>query len=222
MSSRNINLTLQHAQTSLEKSQHHYRPLQRNDAIRILTLDVGQQSDPLVGTLEAVPIDSAGDYEALSYVWTDPGPSNSAYYILICDGDGKNGLLALRGGSVFAALQRLRSPDRPRRIWADQCCINQDDQVERSQQVQFMNRIYQNAAHVLVWLGLDTMQEAVSAFGLVHELNNALSSHPEDNTPHHPDTVDLERHVRNNQKALKALTNRPWVGFHKGTPTSAA
>jgi hypothetical protein len=215
MRSRNSPLTPQLAQTSMERAQHQYQPLENNDTIRILILDPGQQGDPLTGTLEAVPIDSAGRYEALSYVWADPGPPNSAYNILIHDNDDNEGLLVLRGGSIFAALRQLRLPDQPRRIWADQCCIDQDDQVERSQQVQFMNRIYRDAAHVLVWLGLDTKKEAVSAFSLVRELDDTLRSHSVDGISHNPNTVDLERHVRDNQKALQALTDRAWVSFPK-------
>src|SRR5947207_1329570 len=124
----------------MEKAQHQYQPFQNNDTVRILTLDPGQQGDPLTGMLEAVPIDSAGSYETVSYVWGDPRPSNSAYDILISDGDANEGLLVLRGGSISAALRQLRLPDRPRRISAHQCCINQDDLVEGSQQVHCMNR----------------------------------------------------------------------------------
>lgn len=221
MCSENSPLTPQLAQASMEKAQYQYQPLQNNDTIRILTLDPGQQGDPLAGTLEVVPIDSVGNYEVLSYVWADPGPPNSAYDILIRDGDDNKGLLVLRGGSIFAALRQLRLPDQPRRIWADQCCINQDDPVERSQQVQFMNRIYRDAAHVLVWLGLDTKKEAVSAFGLVHELDEALRSHLIDDISRNADTVDLERHIKENQNALQALTDRTWVSFYKDTTTSA-
>jgi hypothetical protein len=214
-------LTPQLAQTSMERAQHQYQPLENNNTIRILTLDPGQQGDPLIGTLEAVPIDSAGSYEAVSYVWEDQRPPSSAYDILIRDGDGNEGLLVLRTGSIFAALRQLRLPDQPRRIWADQCCIDQDNQVERSQQVQFMNRIYRDAAHVLVWLGLDTKKEAVSAFGLIHELDRALKSRSVDGISRDPDTVNLERHVRENRRALQALTDRPWVSFYKDTAHSA-
>ncbi|CZR59900.1 related to heterokaryon incompatibility protein het-6 [Phialocephala subalpina] len=198
----------------MEESQYQYQPLQNNDSIRILTLDPGQQSDPLMGTLETIRIDSTGRFEALSYVWADPGPPDSAYEILIRNGDEKGGLLMLRGGSIFAAMCRVRLPDRPRRIWADQCCINQDDPVERSQQLPFMNRIYRDAACVLVWLGLDTKKEAELAFGLIHELNEALGSQPVDGISPDLDTVDLEKHVMVNQKALQALTDRPW--FKRG------
>ena len=195
--------------------------MQSNNTIRILTLDPRQHGDPLTGTLEAVPIDSAGSYEALSYVWADPGPPNSVYDIVIRDSDSNGRLPVLRGGSIFAALRQLRFPDRPRRIWADQCCINQDDPVERSEQVHFMIRIYRDAAHVLAWLGLDPEKKAVPAFGLVHELDEAFKSRLIDGIFYEQDGVDLERHVRENHQALQALTERTWVSICKDTTTSA-
>ncbi|KAI1162159.1 heterokaryon incompatibility protein-domain-containing protein [Nemania serpens] len=172
------------------------------------------KDEPLTGVLEVVAIDSAGSYEAVSYVWADPGPPNTAYSILIRTRDNHGGLLMLRGGSIFASLCKLRLPDRHRRLWADQCCINQDDPVERSQQLHFMNRIYRDAAHVLVWLGLDTKNEAAPAFHLVHELDQALTGYSMGDMPPDPDIVDLERHISKNREALQALTNRSW--FKRG------
>lgn len=196
----------------MEKVSYQYQPLQDGDTIRILTIEPGQKNDLLRGKLEAVTIDSAGNYEAISYVW---GPPESAYDITICDSDDNERLLALRGESIFAILSRLRLADQPRRIWADQCCINQNDPVERSKQVQFMNRIYRDATRVLVWLGLDNEGEAISAFGLVRELDEALKSRPTDCSSRVSSSVDLERHIGENQKTLHALTNREWVRFYK-------
>jgi hypothetical protein len=56
----------------MRKAQYQYEPLGKNGTIRILTLDAGKQGDSLKGELEAVPIDSVGSYEALSYVWVEP------------------------------------------------------------------------------------------------------------------------------------------------------
>lgn len=206
-------LALEIARNWMERALHRYRPLQENDTIRILELDPGQHDDPLTGSLETVPVDSAGKYEAVSYVWAEPGPPDTSYEILLRDGDGNEGLLELKGGAVFAVLRHLRLPDRPRRIWADQCCINQGDRVERGQQVQFMNKIYRDAVHVLVWLGLDTKNEAAAAFNLVYELDKALGGSKVGGASRQPDTAVLERHVRENQKALQALTDRPWVSL---------
>ncbi|KAK4235440.1 heterokaryon incompatibility protein 6,OR allele [Achaetomium macrosporum] len=144
---------------------------------------------------------------------------NSAYEILIRNGNDDEEPLVLRGGSMIAALRRLRFWDRPRRIWADQCCINQDDPVERSKQVQSMNRICRDAAHILVWLGLDPEKQAASAFGLVRELDEILRSHCSADSPSPVRNVsELETYLRENQKALQALTNRAW---EIGTSTPA-
>lgn len=121
---QNCRLMLEPTQAFTKKAQYQYQPLQStdNDIIRILTLNPGQLEDPLRGALEAVPIDSAGIYEVVSYVWTDPGPRASTYNIMIRNDDGDEGLLELRGGSIFAALSQSLLTDRPRRIWAEQCC----------------------------------------------------------------------------------------------------
>ncbi|EQB44659.1 hypothetical protein CGLO_16572 [Colletotrichum gloeosporioides Cg-14] len=76
-----------------------------------------------------------------------------------------------------------------------------------------MNTIYRDAAHVLVWLGLDTEKQAAPAFSLVRELDERLKTFIGD-SPHGSDTFDLERSVRQNWKALKALTGRAW--FNRG------
>jgi hypothetical protein len=197
------------------KSQYQYQPLKENNTIRILTLYPGKQGDPLKGELEAVPIDSTGSYEALSYVWGEPGPLKSE--ILIRNGNGDEELLVFRTRSIVSAMRHLRLPDRPRRIWADQCCINQDDLEERSKQVQFMNKLYRNAAHVLVWLGLDTEYQAAAAFRLICELHKSLRSHSEDSPSPASNAPKLQTHIRENHEAIQALTDRTWVsdeGYH--------
>ncbi|OAL43523.1 hypothetical protein IQ07DRAFT_580167 [Pyrenochaeta sp. DS3sAY3a] len=51
------------------------------------------------------------------------------------------------------ALRHLRYPDKPRTLWVDAISINQDDLLERSQQVNRMGSIYTYAQRVVVWLG---------------------------------------------------------------------
>jgi hypothetical protein len=50
------------------------------------------------------------------------------------------------------ALTYIRHADRPRVVWADSLCINQDDLEEKSAQVMRMGSIY-SQAHVISWLG---------------------------------------------------------------------
>lgn len=40
-------------------------------------------------------------------------------------------------------------------VWIDALCINQEDVLERSHQVSIMDKIYERAGYVLVWLGED-------------------------------------------------------------------
>lgn len=54
--------------------------------------------------------------------------------------------------SLLDALRTFRRPDRLRILWADAICINQQDLEERSQQVQFMTRVFSEAKRVLIWL----------------------------------------------------------------------
>jgi len=147
-----------------------YTPLPTGPYIRILKLNQGQQSDPLSGDLQLRHIDETGSYEPLSYVW---GSSTRCSEFICC---GRN--IALTP-NLQDALCRLRRWDRPRYLWVDQLCINQDDQAERSRQVQYMNTIYNNATHVLVWLGKDPHAVARDAFELVHSLSQTFRN-PED------------------------------------------
>lgn len=67
--------------------------------------------------------------------------------------------------NLHTALKRFRFPDKPRTLWVDAICINQQDVPERNQQVQIMGPIFKNAGCVLVWLG-----EAIDGYGEVFEL----------------------------------------------------
>ncbi|OOF91498.1 hypothetical protein ASPCADRAFT_9426 [Aspergillus carbonarius ITEM 5010] len=48
-------------------------------------------------------------------------------------------------------------------LWVDALCINQDDLMERKEQVTLMSRIYTKATMVLVWLGIEdkSVEDAV-------------------------------------------------------------
>ncbi|KAL8366326.1 hypothetical protein RB595_004883 [Gaeumannomyces hyphopodioides] len=143
-----------------------YQPLP-NETIRILTLRGGNPKDPLTGVLELVTIDDIGAFEPLSYVWGDP---KLTHKIRLPTAE-----LAITA-SLYHALRRLQLPTGPRRVWADQICINQKNEEERSQQVQFMDRIYRGGSSVKVWLGLDEGNLAEEAFGLVRKLAGLLAN----------------------------------------------
>lgn len=55
--------------------------------------------------------------------------------------------------NLHDALLQLRRSSSYDDYWIDAVCINQDDLVERNQQVQMMGRIYSCAKSVTIWLG---------------------------------------------------------------------
>ncbi|KAI9863872.1 MAG: hypothetical protein M1813_003524 [Trichoglossum hirsutum] len=154
-----------------------YRPLQP-DHIRLLCL---LPPDPhykahldkrlIECELVHVPLHSASQYEALSYVW---GPPDRDVTIHIKAGGLQPRTNALRvTNSLFIALWHLRYASQRRHLWIDQICINQDNTLEKNAQVHRMGEIYSRASSTVVWLGpRDDDAE------LLQDMYNQLSSLP--------------------------------------------
>jgi Heterokaryon incompatibility protein (HET) len=117
--------------------------------MRILLVWGGNSKNPF-GELVETTLGSTLPYEAISYVWANSTRSRS---------------LALRGGlslkiteSLYNALRSIRHSkieDGARAVWADGVCINQEDVVERGQQVKLMAEIYHSACRVITYVGED-------------------------------------------------------------------
>ena len=122
-----------------------YKPLIGKEEIRLLRLEPGKTGG-LKGELLHVQLNDNPAYEALSYAW---GPPVKPYEIAL-----PNGILRITK-SLFTGLIRLRRRGKRRLLWIDQLCINQDDNMERNQQVLLMRQIYSSASRVLAWLGED-------------------------------------------------------------------
>ena len=103
-------------------------------------------------------------YEGLSYVWAPAGDEEVAVVVAITTSESLGKILVRR--NLAAALRHLRRPDVSRLMWIDAICINQDDDAERSDQVEKMGRIYRHARNVVVWLGRrgNNSQLALEAF----------------------------------------------------------
>ena len=143
-----------------------YKPLSPQFA-RVLELHAGEISDPLVGTLVAQPIDGE-PYEAVSYVWGGL-PTKT----ILVDGTPvsitanlKRALKAFRSRPRFSTDGHVPGNGR-RRLWLDSVCINQDDTLERSSQVELMGRIFGGASRVLAWLGHDEEGLTSSAMAVI-------------------------------------------------------
>jgi hypothetical protein len=122
-------------------------------------------------------------YEALSYVW---GVSPETVPITI---DGQSFDVKR---NLHSALLRLRNHSMDRILWIDAICINQGNQEEKEDQIQFMARIYSEAECVVVWLGEDA-----------DDSNQALGDIC---TAAEEESMDV---MHNNQKVI-TLLQRPW------------
>ncbi|KAK4445261.1 heterokaryon incompatibility protein-domain-containing protein [Podospora aff. communis PSN243] len=116
----------------------------RNNEIRILTLHLGTRKDPIRCSLHTARLEDDPPYEALSYAWGDPA---------ICCPILLDKRVVQVTSNLESALRRLRYPDHDRELWVDALCINQQDNVEKSHQVNLMSEIYSKAQVGLLWLG---------------------------------------------------------------------
>ena len=144
------------------------------------------------------------DYEALSYVW---GSQENKRIILI------NGRQLSVAANLAEALDHLFDSDRPRKLWVDAICINQNNIQERSNQVEIMTEIYTRARKVVVWLGV----LGITTQDILHRLENPEDD--DDQSPKHlrkwtisgnrimsePSAMDVE-----DTRLLSELAQNPW------------
>ncbi|KAL9610351.1 MAG: hypothetical protein Q9167_004949 [Letrouitia subvulpina] len=123
-----------------------YMPLSRHPySIRLLKLLPSDDSEsPLCCEVFHEDLENDVSYEALSYTW---GDTNETTDVLL------SGRLFPVTVNLNAALRALRLSDKPRALWVDAICINQQDIKEQGKQVSIMWNIYQAADCVVVWLG---------------------------------------------------------------------
>ena len=131
--------------TLAAKNGHFYPARLSKDHIRLVTIDPGQYDDPISCGLNAVSLQSALVFNALSYCW-DPCPCLETIKV-----NGEDGFSI--DEHLLQALRRLRLASTNRCVWIDALCINQADEAEKSQQVAIMRNIYSKSQQTLIWLG---------------------------------------------------------------------
>lgn len=180
-----------------EQEQSFYRPLASSQIFRLLILDpAGRVSDPVSIRLQSVERSTAPAYDAISYVWGDPGHRVT----ILCDGK-PFGITF----NLYWALVRIRHEFYPRVLWADAICINQSDLQERSKQVSFMGSLYSNASKVYLCMG---DAEDGNAFQVQAVINDAKSLRTGGGFPILPSNHPLRNDPR--WYALGRLTTKPW------------
>ena len=125
--------------------------------IRVLILSEGHDDDLVECSMEILSLDNGAAYfDALSYVWGDENDTTTIFVNQLRVAVPKSLAKCLQSLRNYTAshIQVLGQP--PLTIWADAVCINQQDLLERSQQVQMMGDIYSSARNVVIWLGEGT------------------------------------------------------------------
>lgn len=156
-------------------------------------------------------------YEALSYVWGDPAPTQPRIRASqVLDNSHKEQYLTVRE-NLWSALKHLRHADEKRLLWIDAICIDQENATEKSHQVAHMGFIFKQAFRVVIWFG-PAAPETRGCMSMFRRLSSVATydvqkdilafSHPDGSTQPHP-----APHVvftRNDLKALIQTLSCTW------------
>lgn len=185
---------------STKESPFKYSKLSRGQ-IRLLK----PESDDLSGfkwELESVQLlnsdgdDNVGspcDYDALSYVWGEPGEGE---FHITCNGKTLKVSENLYRALPFLARQLKQEGSSPRRIWIDAVCINQLNEAEKPKQIDRMPTIYRHARQVIVWFGpgcgKDDNDAAIALLPLLNQIGTATVNYFMDSHQPRPDFSGTE------------------------------
>ena len=177
------------------RAPYQYTPL--NDdlkEIRLLTLHEGSFKADIRISIHTAPLtpDNIPTYEALSYVW---GSLENQISIQV----GVHTLAVTQ--NLAEALPYLRYRDKPRVLWIDAICVDQQDLKERSRQVRRMADIYRLADRVIVWLG-PCNKDSSYGVRLLEELSSKM-------------TVNW---VHQTMEPMSNGTDRYWADRDEGLP----
>ena len=179
-----------------------YRPLDDGD-VRLIELHPGTGRDPVNCNILHVSLKDNPTYEALSYCWGDP----TREFEISCNSAQLNVT-----NNLLLALSYLRYTDRPRTLWVDAICINQDNIDERNVQVRLMRDIFHRSQCTVVWLG-EEAQNSAAAIHLVRSLARTSQKSPK-NGPKCPawyhGVDNLPPLYSETWRALSTLLRRPW------------
>ena len=126
-----------------DTSLYIYKAVPGLQGIRLICLKPGVDANPLRCSI--VHANFSDDYEAVSYVWGDP----KLVTPIFCSGKSK----IMVSHNCGQALRRLRRKTRPRLLWVDSICINQNDTAERTEEVARMDKIFTRAREVAIYIG---------------------------------------------------------------------
>ncbi|KAH7142835.1 heterokaryon incompatibility protein-domain-containing protein [Dactylonectria estremocensis] len=177
--------------------------LAEDDSFRLISLQPGEDTSPLILRLINTRLQETQPYEAVSYVWGDASQLVPVRVVVDKSGEESDMDITL---SCNAALRRLRNKESARTLWIDSICINQSLTTEKNHQLALMGRIYQEATRVAVYLGKGT-DDTDAAMKYIREIDR-----PSDYGDCAPTETSIQPE-RDEVTALKILFQRPW--FHR-------
>lgn len=145
-------------------------PLSRSsNQIRLLSLHPGVGSSAIQCTLRVLSLEDNPRFTALSYTWGEPIRRSASVWSFRGLVQYLRGLwwtlfrrdipVSVNGVPLYikhnlaSALKSLRHEEEEKVLWVDALCINQQDPIEKADQVARMRDIYSQAHATCVWLG---------------------------------------------------------------------
>ncbi|KAF4440330.1 HET-domain-containing protein, partial [Fusarium austroafricanum] len=115
------------------------------DFVRLIILKPARSHNaPLECRIITFPLSDLPQYEAVSYTWDNQKPCRPLHV---------DGSILLVTPNVESALRHMRGRIINRRIWIDSVCIDQSSMPDRLDQIAKMDKVYQTASRVIIWLG---------------------------------------------------------------------
>lgn len=147
----------------------------------------------------AVDLRNVPKYTAISYVWGNDSLDHtlqvSKTFVLSLTASAHEILSEISKGKLGGVL-----------IWMDAVCIDQDNDVEKRQQINIMGTIYSSAAQVLGWLGPD-VDGGDKALMLVSKLAQLLAEYEQLQIAPGPEAVQKLKSLATGESEWEALAN---------------
>ncbi|SCO76815.1 related to heterokaryon incompatibility protein het-6 [Fusarium oxysporum] len=173
-------------------------PSRRKNLLEYMLSPTSSLSDPQLQLVTFKMVESP-PYEAISYTWGDALKSEE---IIL------NGKSMAVTEAVHDILLRRADFWKPRYIWIDSICINQENIEERNAQVPKMTEIYENASRVIVWLGY--ANDASLAVGKLLDIWTLLHAYAPDELFEKLHSDKMEPTETASWTALRRLFSQSW------------
>ena len=191
--------------------RYQYTRLKVNQ-IRLLSISIEEKTNNFVCSFHVRDLaSSVGAYKAISYCWGDPTCTHRVF----CS----NGQSLHVTQSAADILNFVVARNPTEFFWIDQLCINQQDLVEKSEQVQQMGKIYSSTKQVVAWLGRGDRRDE-SAFAFIEMLFGEIKDMerkglqptliPLMSLPSRAHNLPTEMQASRKWKTLSHLLRNPW------------